>query len=337
MSFLSQYENRRRNQRRQQIRWVLRSIRTVLATAILVGLAFLFDVPERLREKLGLDQPPEQVNSREIADAANPSREQAAHKPQHSAAAAQAEVKQPEPVRPAVERIALPTTRGEPHSEPPSRQPLLTAEQHQAESVKESPTIEVPLEMLKTVQREPVAESPAAEIQIKIVGLKNVQFSHRVMPEDGLVLSSQEANILFDKFPRARVNFTIVELGNRVFLQIEPQLAKEDGTPMPYNLRKINKLAKETERGAEEFAARLNALEQEQQQLQKWINSRVTKPIVQRQRARARLGELSKLIPPLKKQVPAVRAEVELVTTYQSLAEYLESAIVEYRLVRDGS
>ena len=63
MSYGSDYRDRQNRSRRREQRLVINAIRSVVTTAALVAIAFAFDVPQKIREKL-MPREPEQLAER---------------------------------------------------------------------------------------------------------------------------------------------------------------------------------------------------------------------------------------------------------------------------------
>jgi hypothetical protein len=338
MSYSSDLNERRRRSRRQDTRLLIYALRSLVATAALVAIAFAFDVPETIRASLW-GPPPEASAQRPTGNPA-PSRPPS-QKREIVKLAAEEDAPNPfddPPRRHPVSKegfdlgnkptalsgkdeVIIPGRPRQPVLEPRGKSPA-------APAVDEDERFGqfFVLKLDKKRMRIPLAEAPAEgkpKPRVRVIALRKVEAQVELQPSDGKV-GDGDLQIMFPEFPRARILIRVDKLGQRIFLIVEPQLALWADQPMPYMLNRIKSEAHKTRRAAEEFFAQLAAAEEERASLEAWIKPGTgIKPLANVQRANNRLAALKAIIDQMKGHADAVKQGVEQVDELEKLADLL--------------
>ncbi len=319
MSFSSDYHDRQRRNRRRELRWIIYTFRSIVTTAALVAIAFAFDVPGKIRERLR-PRVPEAVVARN--EPATEAREQ-----------------------PPVEETSNATTksRGERTSvrqdvavedQPVEDQPVEPIDQ--AADGDENVERLVKLKLEKKLMRIPLAELTAGENpvgQVRVIALRKLEEKVELAPADGLVGTDADLQILFPEYPRARILVRTDKIGQRIFLVVEPQMALWADKPMSYTLTKIKGEAFKTRRAADEFFASLAANKAELLRLTNWLNTARNIPLDDFNRGKFRVKELEDLIKHMEDRVEQIKQGVQQVNALELLARELhDRAVLQFEV-----
>lgn len=328
MSYGSDYRDRRRRNRRSDQRLVIYAIRSIVTTAALVAIAFAFDVPEKIREKLR-PRAPEKVVARSES-AAEASERPPAGEPTGTSASPR---RRPAPLRPDVEvesrstgqtksELAVsPERPSRPSASPAEVEPIDRAvdkDEHIGQRVK--------LKLDKRRMNIPLAELSAGDTyakRVRVIALRKLEEKFELAPTDGWVTTDADLQILFPDHPRARILIRTVKSGKRMSLVVEPQMALWADQPMPYTLKKIKSEAFKTRRAAEEFLASLDANRAELPWLKNQLGTARNIPLDEFHRGKRREKELENLIKQMEGRVDEVTQGVQEVDALEGLAKVL--------------
>jgi hypothetical protein len=313
MSFSSDYRDRRRRTRRREQRLVFRAIRSLVATTALVVIAFAFDVPEMIREKLRGPEP-ETVAAR---------RESAAEAREQPRTLLQRDI----PVElQEVEPAAAPEKPSHLQAPPAEVEPI-----DQATYGDENVELRVKLKLDKKLMRISLAELTAGESligRVRVIALLKLEEKFKLVPADGLVGADDDLQILFSEYPRARFLVRTDKIGQHIFLILEPQMALWADKPMSYTLTKIKGEAFKTRRAADEFFASLAANKAELARLNNWLGAARNIPLDDFNRGKFRVKELEDLIKQMEGRVEQVHQGVQQVNALERLARALHDRAV---------
>ena len=318
MSFSSDYRDRRRRNRRQELRWIIYTFRSIVTTAALVAIAFAFDVPGKIRERLR-PRVPEAVAARSESAAA--AKEQPRARPQREIPA---EPQQAEPE-------AVPERPLHPPAPPAEVEPI-----DQAADGDENVERLVKLKLDKKLMRIPLAELTAGESpigRVRVIALLKLKEKVELAPADGLVGTDADLQILFPEYPRARILVRTDKIGQRIFLVLEPQMALWADKPMSYTLTKIKGEAFKTRRAADEFFASLAANKAELLRLTNWLNTARNIPLGDFNQGKFRVKELDGLIKQMEDRVEQIKQGVQQVNALERLARVLhDRAVLQFEV-----
>jgi len=315
MSYGSDYRDRQRRSRRREQRLVFNVVRSIVVTAALVAIAFAFDVPKKIRQKLvpadpvavaERDNPVPQLSAQrsveESLDALDRSEQKS--EPQLSDAAAE------------IEQVKV--TDAPPHSPSPTAlernvQPAV-ADQYAGRRVRlrlDKKQVKISLTELDSKDQ--------LEERVRIIALRNIDEKVELSPKDGIVAGDSELQILFPEYPRVRILINTERIGNRVFLMVEPQMASRMGVPMPYTLSKIKSEAFKVRREARDL---INLQTQENAELPRLTNllNSARLPLADYKQGKLRLGILKDNVKQREGQIKEVSQSVEQANAIEKLA-----------------
>lgn len=341
MSYSSELDERRRRKRRQDARLVIYALRSVVATAALVAIAFAFDLPEKIRARLW--GPPPRVATQEPRVGRTSPRppiqtqEQEAERPaletkvldpfddppRRQSATESGFALENNPVAPAgKDEVVIPGRPGKTVLGPGDDSPV-------APKVDEEEPIGqlVELKLDKRQLRIPLADvtdKGDPKLRVRVIALREIEAKVELQPTDGMV-DDEQLQILFPDCPRARILIRVDKIGQRIFLVVEPQMALWADQPMPYTLKKIKSEAHKTRQAADEFFIQLAAAEEEKAALEAWIKPGTgIKALADVQRANKRIAVLNALIEKMSSQIDEVKQGVEQVDALERLADLLD-------------
>ena len=338
MSYSSDLKERRRRKRRQDARLLIYSLRSLVATAALVAIAFAFDVPEKIRARLW---PPE-VAAHEPRDVPEPPHPRAeSRKRELESQTSDTDNFEPfdDPLRrPAAteegfargndlpapmgkDEIVIPGRAQQPAVEPTAKPPTT------AQVEEEDPRGQlVVLKLDEKLMRIPLldaSEEADSKPRVRVIALRESEAKTELQPTDGVV-GDDPVQIVFPDLPRVRILVRVDQIGQRIFLLVEPLMALWADQPMPYTLKKVKSEAHKTRQAADEFFFQLAAAEQEKATLEAWVKPGTgIKALADVQRANKRIAVLNVLIEQMNGQIDEVRQGVEQVAELERLAGLL--------------
>ncbi len=330
MSYGSDYRDRQRRTRRREQRLVFRAIRSLVATAALIAIAFAFDVPEKIREKLR-PRAPEAVAARD--ESAVEARERAPVDLSSDAAGISSRRHPPLPRDFSNEHQQTVPGENELAESPenPSHDAALSTEvERNSQTTKEDEytgrrvKLELDKKQMKILLPELVAGENRVDL-VRVIGLRNLKEKFELKPASGLVGANSELQILFPEYPRARFLVRTDKIGQRIFLVVEPQMALWADQPMPYTLNKIKSEAFKTRRAADEFFSSLAATQAELPRLKNWLETARNIPLDDFKKGTFRVKELESLIPRLEGRVEEVEQGVQQVNALEGFVRVLHN------------
>ncbi|MCH8841290.1 MAG: hypothetical protein IH831_11595 [Planctomycetes bacterium] len=324
MSFSSDYRDRQRRSRRREQRLVIYAIRSIVTTAALVAIAFAFDVPEKIREKLRKPAPETVVAHNE------PTAEARKQPPVEESPNALANSRRQRTfTRQNVAVEHKPAGPPHPPAPPAEIEPI-----DQATDGDENVGRRVKLKLDKKLMRILLPELIVGENlvgRVRVIALRKLEEKVELAPADGLVATDDDLQILFPEYPRARILVRTDKIGQGIFLVVEPQMALWADKPMPYTLKKIKSEAFKTRRAADEFFASLAAAEAEFHRLENWLNTARNIPLDDFNEGKFRLKELDVLVKQMKGRVEKVNQGVQQINALEQLARLLhDRAILQF-------
>ncbi len=331
MSFGSEYRDRRRKNRRRDLRLVIYTIRSIVATASLVAIAFAFDLPEKIREKLRKPSP-QATSQREVARNASAIE---ARKPPVAKESIEPPDNFPRERNSGQHEVAV---EHRPVALPPA--PVATVEAQPIEKLAvrdEEIGRHVKLRLDRKLMKIPLEELAVGETlvgRVRVIALRGLKEKFELMPEDGLVGADADLQILFPEYSQARILVRTDKIGHRIFLIVEPQMALWADEPMPYTVNKIKSEAYKTRRAADEFFVSLAANKAELPKLVNWLNAARNIPLADFNRGKLRVKKLEGIIKQMEGRVDEVSQGVQQVNALEQLALALHNqAVLQFEVV----
>ena len=333
MSFSSDYRDRQRRNRRQEQRLVIYAIRSIVTTAALVAIAFVFDVPEKIRERLR-PRVPEAVAAR--SESATEAREQPPVDERWDSSAISGRRRAPlprdiptEPQQ--AEPAAAPERPSHPLAPPAEIEPIDHATDGD-ENIGRRVKLKLDKQLMKILLPELIAGENLVG-RVRVIALRKLEEKVELAPADGLVGTDAELQILFPEYPRARILVRTDKIGQRIFLVVEPQMALWADKPMSYTLTKIKGEAFKTRRAADEFFASLAANKAELLRLTNWLNTARNIPLDDFNQGKFRVKELDDLIKQMEGRVEQIKQGVQQVNALERLARVLhDRAVLQFEV-----
>jgi len=358
MSVSSEYKDRFKQRRRDDARTVMLVVRSLISCGVIVAVGLMFDVPQKIRGKW-LQNPQASVSEQPTHASSDSARDtslerQSANMPlsqrdprSQSGESNQLGSQSHSTLRPQNQELVQANVRFRERAELPSDSVLPDGSSTQdsqpafprtktGETIIDSKL--VTLDLNSKQQRIPLVDGGASAKTkyptVRIIGLKNLETPHKITPVEARISKDGEALIHFTDIPNARIRVTVVRVGARIVLAIEPQMSLWADEPMPLMLKKIKKEALVTKQNANQFMQSSLDLSEEKASLEAWSSALVVKTVEARGQARLRVKRLAVELKQRESRVPGVQKEVQIVNDLEALALRLhKKAQLEYVVV----
>lgn len=315
MDIYKQHKLRQREQAHRRRKALLYAVQSVFSSILIVGGAILFDVPQRIGQKIdelrGVRPPAEQLAEQPATIPARPAEpppstpRQIVTRPRETSPPQEPEIRRNALPGRAVERI-VPT---EPKQEPERIVHLLD------------------IDLAKKSLFLLAADLGAGSVDLSdatVEGLSGTDLALKLRPENGVLAAGSQVEVLFDAYPRLRLLVEYERRGPIERIRVSPQMDLAADEPLPFTKSKLADIAASTRRRGNALLAELDSVTAERDRLSAWIKAPVKKSLEARGQAKLRVNLLNTEIPRLQKAIELAAADVTLI-------ESLESAFAQLR------
>ena len=147
---------------------------------------------------------------------------------------------------------------------------------------------------------------------------------YAIRPKDGYLDKSHKVALTI-----SGVRDVVIELEvnapsqSNASIAVACHVTRDTGEGVPLTLANVDRICRQITRQGQQAAAVVNAMQAEGNRLQAWIDAPIVKPVLERNRARARVMELGILINEQSALVQSFRGELEMAERVKALTTHL--------------
>jgi hypothetical protein len=186
---------------------------------------------------------------------------------------------------------------------------------------------EIDLDLTKRVQRLALPAKDNGKLQV--VGLRDCESPYKIDPIGGKLSRGDKVTIAVSG---ARVAIWEISINSRIedqtLLEVAGFIVTDDERRLPLTLANVGRVCRQLTKQSQQAKTMLESLQVEQARLSTWLDGPGMKPLAEVGPARARLRELTRVIPEQSGVFQALDADLRVAEQVQAFAQHLDEKCV---------